>query len=250
VTKCFACQDDEPLGFDFDMAFQPIFDAARQRVWGYEALIRGLNGESASSMLSRVTEANRYKFDQLCRVRAIEKAAERFDRADLMLSINFMPNAVYEPAACIRATLDAAKRSGFDRSRLMFEFTENEPMRDCDHVGRILAAYREFGFMTALDDFGAGFAGLGLLAKFQPDLIKIDMEILRGVDASQPRQAILRGLINIATDLGIQVLAEGVETESEFNALASMGIRLFQGFYFGPPHVGAVLGKKGDAFAA
>jgi hypothetical protein len=63
-----------------------------------------------------------------------------------------MPDAVYEPTACIRATLEAANRTGFDRSRLMFEFTENEPMRDPGHIGRIIAAYRDFGFMT----FGAG----------------------------------------------------------------------------------------------
>ena len=240
MTKCLGCESDEPLGFEFDIAFQPIVDAARQRVWGYEALVRGPNGEPASSILSRVTEANRYKFDQLCRIASIEKAAERFDRDDLTLSINFMPNAVYEPAACIRATLAAAVRTGFDRSRLMFEFTEDEPMRDTAHIGRIIAAYREFGFLTALDDFGAGYAGLGLLARFQPDLIKIDMELLRGVDESQPRQAIVRGVSQIAADLGIQVLAEGVETEGEFKALAAIGVRLFQGYYFGRPHVGAV----------
>ena len=240
MSKCLGCRDDEPLGFEFDMAFQPIVDAARQRVWGYEALVRGPNGEGAASVLSRVTEANRYRFDQLCRIKAIEKAAERFDRTDLMLSINFMPNAVYEPAACIRATLATARQTGFDRSRLMFEFTENEPMRDISHVGRIITAYREFGFLTALDDFGAGYAGLGLLAKFQPDLIKIDMDVLRGVDESKPRQAILRGLVTIATELGIQVLAEGVETESEFKALTAIGLRLFQGYYFGRPHIGPV----------
>ena len=240
MTKCQGCQNDEPLGFDFDMAFQPIVDAARQRVWGYEALIRGVNGEAAFSILSRVTEKNRYKFDQLCRVKAIEKAAERFDRSDLVLSINFMPNAVYEPAACIRATLDAATKTGFDRSLLMFEFTENEPLRNSDHLGRIIAAYREYNFMTALDDFGAGYAGLGLLAKFQPDLIKIDMELLRGVDDSKPKKAILRALTTMAADLGLRTLAEGVETEAEFDTLAGMGIRLFQGYYFGRPHVGRV----------
>jgi EAL domain-containing protein (putative c-di-GMP-specific phosphodiesterase class I) len=196
-----------------------------------------------------LTEANRYKFDQLCRAKSIEKVAERFDRADLMLSINFMPNAVYEPAACIRATLDAANRAGFDRSRLMFEFTENEPMIDTDHIGRIIAAYREFGFMTALDDFGAGYAGLGLLAKFQPDLIKMDMEVLRGVDASMPRQAIVKGLKNIADELGIQILAEGVETETEFKILGAIGVRLFQGYYFGRPYVGAVRSEKGAVAA-
>ena len=243
MTNCSGCQDAEPLGFDFDMAFQPIFDAALQRVWGYEALVRGMNGESAFSILSRVTEANRYKFDQLCRIKAIEKAAERFDRADLMLSINFMPNAVYEPAACIRATLAAAHRTGFDHSRLMFEFTENEPMRDSAHVGAIIAAYRKFGFLTALDDFGAGYAGLGLLAQFQPDLIKIDMELLRGVDGSRSRQAIVTGLMRIATDLGVQVIAEGVETAAEYEILTAIGVRLFQGYYFGRPHVGSLDSK-------
>jgi EAL domain-containing protein (putative c-di-GMP-specific phosphodiesterase class I) len=235
--KCSACQDDEPLGFDIDMAFQPIFDAARDRMLGYEALVRGPNGESAFSVLSQVTDANRYKFDQLCRVRAIEKAAQNFDRDDLMLSINFMPNAVYEPSACIRATLAASKKTGFDCARIMFEFTENEPMRDSVHVGRILAAYREFGFLTALDDFGAGYAGLGLLAKFQPDLIKIDMEILRGIDAHVSRQVIVNGIVDIAQKLGIQVLAEGVETIAEFQTLAAMGIRLYQGYYFGRPQL-------------
>jgi EAL domain-containing protein (putative c-di-GMP-specific phosphodiesterase class I) len=138
TVKCVGCQNDEPLGFDFDMAFQPIIDvSAEQRVWGYEALVRGLNGEPAPSILTQVTAANRYKFDQACRVKAIERAAERFDRPDLMLSINFMPDAVYEPTACIRATLDAANRTGFDRSRLMFEFTENEPMRDPGHIGQL-----------------------------------------------------------------------------------------------------------------
>ena len=250
MTKCLGCQNDEPLGFDFDMAFQPIIDAARRRVWGYEALVRGVNGEPAPTILSRVTEANRYKFDQLCRIKSIERAAERFDRADLMLSINFMPNAVYEPTACIRATLAAAERTGFDRSKLMFEFTENEPMRDAGHIGRIIAAYREFGFLTALDDFGAGYAGLGLLAKFQPDLIKIDMDLLRGIDDSQPRRAIVRGLANIATDLGVQVLAEGVETEPEFKTLAAMGVRLFQGYFFGRPRIGNVESDKLFAEAA
>jgi EAL domain-containing protein (putative c-di-GMP-specific phosphodiesterase class I) len=245
MTKCLGCQDGVPLEFDFDMAFQPIVDAARQRVWGYEALVRGLNGEPAASILSRVTELNRYKFDQLCRIKAIQKAAERFDRTDLVLSINFMPNAVYEPAACIRATLAAANQTGFDRSRLMFEFTENEPMRDTSHIGRIISAYREFGFLVALDDFGSGYAGLGLLARFQTDLIKLDMELLRGVDESRTKQVIVRGITTMATDLGIQLLAEGVETDEEYKTLTGLGVRLFQGYYFGRPQVGPVKSEAG-----
>jgi EAL domain-containing protein (putative c-di-GMP-specific phosphodiesterase class I) len=187
--------------------------------------------------MRQVTDANRYAFDQACRVKAIELAAPRIGSSDARLSINFMPNAVYEPRACIRATLEAASRTQFDPHRLMFEFTENERMDDVAHVSHIIEEYRRMGFMTALDDFGAGYAGLGLLTRFQTDLIKIDMELLRGIDASKVKQAIIRGLVGIATDLDIAVLAEGVETEAELQALRAAGISLFQGYLFGKPQL-------------
>lgn len=219
------------------MAFQPIVDVSSEKIWGYEALVRGLAGQGAYEVLSKVTEANRYAFDQACRVKAIELAGSRIGNADAKLSINFMPNAVYEPKACIRATLEAASRTQFDPKRLMFEFTENEHMRDADHVSNIVSEYRRMGFTTALDDFGAGFAGLSLLARFQTDLIKLDMELLRGIDGSQVKQAIVRGLVAIATELNITLLAEGIETQAEFDVLRSLGIGLFQGYYFARPQV-------------
>ena len=89
--------------------------------------------------------------------------------------------------------------------------------------------------MTALDDFGAGYAGLGLLARFQPNLIKIDMELLRDIDASHAKQAIIAGIVGIARMLKIQVLAEGVESQAELTVLRSAGISLFQGYYFAKP---------------
>ena len=117
----------------------------------------------------------------------------------------------------------------------MFEFTENEKMADPAHVQRIVDAYRMFGFWTALDDFGAGYAGLGLLARWQPDLIKIDMELLRDVHFSRAKQAIIAGIVGIARSLDIEVLAEGVENERELVVLRAAGISLFQGYYFARP---------------
>jgi EAL domain-containing protein (putative c-di-GMP-specific phosphodiesterase class I) len=146
-----------------------------------------------------------------------------------------MPNAVYEPRACIRASLGAAARVGFDPRRLMFEFTENEKITDTAHVQNIIATYKLMGFTTALDDFGAGHAGLGLLATFQPDLIKIDMELVRGVSSSPARQAIMRGIVAIARELGVIVLAEGIETEAEMLSLRSAGVSLMQGYLFSKP---------------
>jgi EAL domain-containing protein (putative c-di-GMP-specific phosphodiesterase class I) len=234
-SPCVGCREDIDLPFAFKMAFQPIVDVSRQQVWGYEALVRGVNGESAYSILSQVTDEIRYRFDQACRVLAIETAGALFAGRDLRLSINFMPNAVYEPSACIQKSLMAAKKAAFPHQNLMFEFTENEKMADPAHVQRIVEAYRQFGFWTALDDFGAGYAGLGLLARLQPDIIKIDMELLRDIHLSRAKQAIVAGIVGIARTLDIDVLAEGVENEAELTVLRAAGISLFQGYHFARP---------------
>lgn len=255
--KCRACRNGEALDFAFTMAFQPILDASDGRVWGYEALVRGPEGQSAASILERVTDETRYRFDQAARVKAIELAGRLFPKDDATrLSINFMPNAVYEPAACIRASLEAARRVGFEHRRIMFEFTENERFRDVPHVKRIVAEYRRQGFLTALDDFGAGYAGLSLLANFRTDLIKLDMDLLRGIDGDAGRGTIVAGLVAIARGLDVTVLAEGVETRAEFDALRDLGITLFQGYHFakplfeGLPEVAGFIGSERSAQAA
>ena len=233
---CDGCSTAAKLDFDFSMAFQPIYDAVAGRVWGYEALVRGLAGEGAYSVLSQVSPEQKYRFDQDCRVKAIELASRLFPADEpLMLSINFMPNAVYEPAACLRATLSAARRNNFPTSAIMFEFTENEEVADTAHLQNIITEYRKHGFTTAIDDFGAGHAGLGLLVDFQPDLLKIDMKLLRDVDTSPARQAVVDGIVAIAGKLDITVLAEGIETEAEYLMLKAAGIRLFQGYWFAKP---------------
>ena len=248
---CEGCTTASKLDFDFSMAFQPIYDADAGRVWGYEALVRGVSGEGAFEVLSKVSPEQRYRFDQDCRVKAIELASRLFPAGeDLMLSINFMPKAVYEPAACLRATLLTAKRCSFPMSSIMFEFTEHEEVSDTTHLTNIITEYRRHGFTTAVDDFGAGHAGLGLLVDFQPDLIKIDMKLIRGIDTSPARQAVVAGIVGIAGELGIRLLAEGIETEAEFRVLRAAGIRLFQGYWFAKPAFEALPQVQLDAVPA
>jgi EAL domain-containing protein (putative c-di-GMP-specific phosphodiesterase class I) len=233
---CQGCRDGAGTSFDFSMAFQPIVDAEAGTVFAYEALVRGPAGEPAFSILSQVTAENRYAFDQSCRVKAITGAVSAGILATgARLSINFLPNAVYSPAACIRLTLKTALESGFPSDRIIFEFTENEEMTDPVHVQSIVESYRKMGFGTALDDFGAGYAGLGLLAKFQPDAIKLDMELIRGVDSSLPRRMIVASLVGLCRDMGIRLIAEGIETEAEYTALRSAGVRYMQGYLFARP---------------
>jgi EAL domain-containing protein (putative c-di-GMP-specific phosphodiesterase class I) len=187
-------------------------------------------------VLSQVTPDNLYAFDQQCRVRAIEGAVEAgILAAGALLSINFLPKAVYSPAACIQLTLRTAAATGFPTERLIFEFTENEQMTDPGHVRSIIETYRRMGFGTALDDFGAGYAGLSLLADFQPDAIKLDMALVRGIDPSLPRRMIVGSVKRLCDEMDIRVVAEGVETEAEARALEAIGIRYMQGYLFARP---------------
>jgi EAL domain-containing protein (putative c-di-GMP-specific phosphodiesterase class I) len=232
---CQGCRS-EGQELDIAMAFQPIVDVETGRPFAYEALVRGCDGEGAAEVLSRVTPENRYVFDQQCRVMAIEGAvAAGILQTDARLSINFLPNAVYSPVACIQLTLKTAKATGFPIDRLIFEFTENEEMADTDHVKNIVESYRKMGFATAVDDFGAGHAGLGLLAKFQTDFIKLDMELTRDIDTSLTRRIIVEGVVRIANSLGITVIAEGIETLGEYHAIRALGVRYIQGYLFARP---------------
>ncbi len=230
---CDDCGNDEKLGFQFSYAYQPIVDLESRLVFAHEALVRGPSGESAHSVLSQVNEDNRYRFDQACRVKAI-KTASALDM-QTKLSINFMPNAIYRPEVCIRTTLEAARHHGFPIERIIFETVEGERVDDGKWLAEVLREYKRIGFLTAIDDFGAGFAGLNLLADFQPDIVKLDMALVRDVDKSKARQAIVRGVSRICEELAIQVIAEGVETADECRCLRGMGIRLMQGYLFSKP---------------
>jgi len=237
-ADCRDCGSAARVGFQFDYAFQPIIDIDRQSIFAHEALVRGPSGESAASVLTKVNDGNRYRFDQACRVKAIKSAAQL--GMTEYLSINFLPNAIYKPEVCIRTTLEAARANGFPTNRIIFEVTEGEHVEDGPWLAEILREYKRCGFLTAIDDFGAGYAGLRLLSDFQPDLIKIDMDLVRNVDTSKPRQAIVHGLLRICQDLAIRVIAEGIETPAERDFLRDAGVNLMQGYLFARPAFQAV----------
>lgn len=245
---CSRCAEEQSAPFDFTFAFQPIVHVPSRTIYSYEALVRGLQGESASSILERVTDDNRYAFDQACRVRSVELAARL--GVPCRLNVNFMPNAVYEPRSCIQTTLAAAKRSGFPIERIVFEITEGEKILDHAHLVRIIQEYKTLGFATAIDDFGAGYSGLNLLAEYQPNAIKLDMLLTRGIDRSKPRQAIVGGIVQVCRALGIDLIAEGIETRGEFAWLLGAGIDKFQGYLFAKPALEALPAVPDAAWSA
>lgn len=237
ATGCSSCRSGMGLGFELTMAFQPIVDVVERRVYAYEALVRGVGGLSAGQVLSMINEENRYAFDQTCRVKAIELAAKLgIAQQGAKLSVNFMPGAVYSPAACIRRTLQAATFHRFPLESIIFEITEGERVTDSAHLQKIATEYSKHGFTLALDDFGAGFSGLNLFSELDGiRLIKLDGALIRNVEKNLRAERIVRAMVELCAGLNIEVLAECVETAEEYAALRQCGIRLMQGYLFAKP---------------
>ena len=233
-VTCKACQGEQ-RAFDLRMAFQPIFDIETGRPFAFEALVRGAGGQGAAEVLGAVSDEDLYAFDQQCRVAAIRQSVERgILETGALLSINFLPNAVYSPKACIQLTLKTARETGLPLDRLMFEFTENERI-ESDHLQNIIRTYADMGFKTAIDDFGAGMAGLELLADLQTSHLKIDMALIRGLDRDERRRTIVASIVHLARDLGVDVIAEGIETGAELEMLRTLGVRFVQGYLLAMP---------------
>lgn len=234
--RCSACQDGVEAPFPFSMAFQPIVDVNTETVFAYEALVRGMEGQGAGFILDQVNAANRYSFDQSCRVRALTLASQLgLARTGAHLSINFMPGAVYSAASCIRLTLNTANKLGFPLDKLMFEVTENEAVEDSAHLSSIIEEYRRHGFKVAMDDFGAGHSGLSMLAEFQTDVLKFDMSLTRNLRERPAATKIICHMVSLARSLGCEVIAEGIENVDEFVAVRECGISLMQGYLFARP---------------
>jgi EAL domain-containing protein (putative c-di-GMP-specific phosphodiesterase class I) len=217
----------------FSYAYQPIVDVLTHEVFSHEALIRGPNNEPAFRVLGSVDEASKYRFDQVSRIEAIRLAATL--GLSTHLNLNILPGSLFSADVSIDATLEAAAQSALPMERLILEVTESEAIADHAKFAGLLNNYRGMGLKVAIDDFGAGVSGLNLLADFQPDQIKIDMNLVRGIERDGPRQAIVRAIMQVCTDLGIDVIAEGVETDQEYAWFANQGVRLFQGYLFAKP---------------
>ncbi|MDP9083982.1 MAG: EAL domain-containing protein [Pseudomonadota bacterium] len=217
----------------FSYAFQPIVDTVALKVISYEALIRGPGNVPAFRVLEQVPNDLKHQFDQDSRIQAIALAARIGLQCNL--NLNFMPRSLELCADAIGSTCKAAADNFLPLERIVLEVIEGEVIHDHMHFAALLNEYRGMGVKLAIDDFGAGYSGLNLLAEFQPDHVKIDMNLVRGIEKHGPRQAIVRGIAQVCADLGIDVIAEGVETLQEFRWLEDNGIRFFQGYLFAKP---------------
>ncbi len=213
------------------MAYQPIVRASNGSIFGFEALLR--SSEPALPHPGAVLDA-------AARLERQDELGRRIRRR----SAGPMATAPTETTLFVNLhTTDLLDSDLLDREaelsriagRVVLEVTERSSLESVTDVRRRIAALREMGFRIAVDDLGAGYAGLTSFALLEPEIVKLDMSLIRGVHQSHTRQKLIRSMTSLCKDMGMLVVAEGVETEDEWGALVDLGCDLLQGFLLAKP---------------
>ncbi|MGM0520026.1 MAG: EAL domain-containing protein [Campylobacterota bacterium] len=218
--------------------FQPIIDLKNDSIYAYEALTRGVFPDgtlmSPGELFEKSTRNDtNFKLDRLCRESALKTSAVK--KINSKVFINFLPTSIYDPKFCLQATVKWAKQLDHDPKNIVFEVVETEKVQDKEHLKGILDYYRQQGFQVALDDVGEGYSSLNMLVDLQPDIIKVDRNIIDSIDKDSMKQSVYKALRTISNDNGIKLLAEGVETIEELNKVRELGADYAQGYYFAKP---------------
>lgn len=224
----------------FRSVYQPIVALgpahAASPVVAYEALLRaeGPDGPVMPDALFAAAAAAGWLhvLDRVGRTTALRGAAGWLGNEQLF--VNFLPTTIYRPEVCLRTTEQAALAAGLRLDQLVFEVTESERITDIDHLAEVFAYYRERGCRVALDDLGAGYSSLNLLVRLQPDVVKLDKEIVQQLPGAASA-AVVAAVVDITHSYGGCVLAECVETAEQAAAAYELGVDLAQGWFFGRP---------------
>lgn len=220
-------------------------------LFAHECLLRGRGDDGVLISPARIFGAARradllFHLDRAARLTAIQDAMAH--RLPGRIFINFNPTAIYDPVFCLQTTVRAVQEAGIDPSRLVFEVIESDEVEDTGHLLDILDFYRKAGFGVALDDLGSGYASLNLLTELQPDFVKFDRQLIQDIDSNPYKQKVFAKLAEMARDLDVRTVAEGIETEAEWDFLKSHDVDFAQGFLLckpdAPPQTPRVPGRS------
>jgi len=215
-------------------AFQPVVDIIQKRTFFVEALIRGPKGEKAEEYLANMNKDDLKIFDMHSTSDAIALATQLNIPN---LSVNFNPKTLFETENIVDILEEMLSKYGFNNNQLIIEITEKDIISNYQNAFNTLTQLRASDIRIAVDDFGAGYSGLSLLADYQPDIIKVDRSIIANIHHSWAKQTIVKSIFNCADSMAISVCVEGLENEEDLQCLLEIGIKKFQGFLFGKPTI-------------
>ncbi|HMA91167.1 MAG TPA: EAL domain-containing protein [Polyangiaceae bacterium] len=215
-------------------AFQPIIDARSKSCIGYEALLRSDEPSlthpaaalEAAKRLGQLETVGRTMRDRVAEAYRSEQRSE-------LLFVNLHVSDLLDPHL-----LSPASALSRIAPQVVLEITERAVLDGIGDICTRIAALRELGYRVAIDDLGAGYSGLTTFALIEPDFIKLDMALIRGIDQKPMHQSIVRSVLHLCEDMGNRAIIEGVETDAEYNTLRSLGCDLFQGYLFARPGPG------------
>lgn len=240
VTDGTAFYPEVPLAqAECSFAFQPVIDPFAKEIVSFEALLRTACGGSPEVYFDGLSRENIYTAD-LHSKRVAFAMAGRLCLRGCTLSINLLPMTLVNVPGAVEFLLDEIKANGLISEQIIVEFTESEAISRIDEFTDSIRKLKSAGIRVAIDHFGAGFAGLLLLAQFQPDRIKINRQLVKDIHKHGPRQAIVQAIIKCCNSLEIAVSAVGIERPEEWMWLESAGISHFQGNLFASPCLGGI----------
>lgn len=215
-------------------ALQPVVEPGTGKISYLEALIRSAFGGSPADYFSTIPADKLYEAD-LHAKNAAFALAKQMDIGSAQIAVNLRPMSLVMVPGAVDILLEQIARNGLVPEQVVVEVTEDEFISRFDEFEKAIHQLRYAGISLAIDDFGAGFAGLSLLARLQPEKLKIDRSLIEAIHTNGPKQAIVQAIVNCCAALEITVVAEGVETVAEWRWLEAAGIRHFQGFLFARP---------------
>ena len=217
--------------------YEPIVEVESRTVFGYEALARGPQGSPFHSPLALFGAAEEvdlvFGLDCVCRESGLRGAVDF--PAGTKLFLNIRPTTIHDPSFREDRLIETLERCELSPTDVVFEISEQESIRSFGAFREMRDYYKNLGFQFALDDTGAGYAGLEELLEVEPDYIKIDRAMVSGVDQDPARQGVLTALLQVAEKMGAEVIGEGLDTLEELEMLGRLGIRFGQGWLFGHP---------------
>lgn len=222
---------------DIQVRYQPIFSLTDGTIHGFEALSRGPQGhvfENPEVLFAFAEQTNLLlELERLCRMEALRGAAKLAPGQKLF--VNCSGRSLSDPELVSRQVIELAQSVGLERGGVVAEITERTAITEWHEVRRALARLRKGGCYVAIDDMGSGYSSLKSVAELEPEYLKFDVSLVRGIDQSPIKRNLLETLVGLAAKIGALVVAEGVETDAELQVLRAMGVTLGQGFFLGAP---------------